>query len=240
MPGNTPLTDTPYALLGDAPNIEAAVLPGMGNLETFTCPRFASVSARNAAFLLAPAPEVGQMIFVTGIGYQSWNGTTWDNWLKVGQQPVTQCRVRSATLEKSTAYVDEQLTVPVEANAVYIIDVFGVIDANIDFVANIGFDCPAGTVLTYGVLAGHGTSDKTNTFLEAKSVVNTLTFPADDLPVAARDGSGSSDWDGFRLTATAFVQGLAGDIALVWGPQGAGTVRLCIGSWMKVTSVPED
>lgn len=238
MPGNSPLTDTPYPLLGDAPNIEAAVLPAVESLETFTIPRFASASARNSAFLLAPAPEVGQMIFVTGVGYQSWNGTTWDNFLKVGNQPVTQCRIRSATLEKSSQFVEDQLTVPVEANAVYIVDVFGVFDANSNFTAEVGFDCPSGTVLTYGVLGAHGTSDQTNTYLEAKSVANTMTFPAAAIPVAAR--ASSSDWDGFRLTATAFVQALSGNISLVWGPQGAGTIRLMIGSWMKVTSVPED
>lgn len=240
MPGNTPLTDSPYPLLADAPNIEAAVKPAVENLETFTIPRFPSISARNSAFLLAPDPETGQLIYVTGTGYQAWNGSSWDNFLKVGNQPVTQCRVRSATLEKSSQYVDAELTVPVEANAVYIVDVFGVIDANVDFVSNVGFSAPAGSVMTYGVLAGHGTSDKTNTFLEAKSKIGVTTFPNADLPVASRAGSGSSDWDGFRVTATVFVQATAGDISFVWGPQGAGVVRLAIGSWMKVTSLPED
>lgn len=240
MPGNTPLTDSPYPLLADAPNIEAAVKPAVENLETFTIPRFPSISARNSAFLLAPAPEEGQLIFVSGVGYQAWDGTEWSSFAKVSNEPIVQCAVRSATVTKSAPYVDEQLRVNAEANKVYIVDVFGVPNAASDRVMEVGFFAPSGSVITYGVLGAHGASDKTNTYLEAKSRLEVSLGPSAtiEIPVAAREGTSGQDWDGFRLTATVFVGGQDGFIALAWEPQ-AGPVDLCKGSWIKAVTVPD-
>lgn len=81
MPINTPLTGTPKPLLPDPANVETTIAPGFDHLEKFTCPRFASLSARNTAFSISPPTGVGQMCYVSALGprgYFVWTGSTWE------------------------------------------------------------------------------------------------------------------------------------------------------------------
>jgi hypothetical protein len=77
VPTPSPLTQTPMPIRADQPNIQSATHPAITNLERFVIPRFASTSARNAAFTTV-SPVQGQLIFITSLNaYQVWNGSQW-------------------------------------------------------------------------------------------------------------------------------------------------------------------
>jgi hypothetical protein len=123
MPLNSPLTQTPYGALTDAANIETAVGPGIRHLERFAIPRFASLSARNAAFA-GVTPEVGQVIYVLSqghLGYQVWNGTEWEEFGEYTRSRELVVRKENDQSFNSTGVMSnvQQLSFPVKSDATY-------------------------------------------------------------------------------------------------------------------------
>lgn len=70
----SPITATPLPLYTAVPDVPADLTAAVNNLEKFVIGRFATATARDAAITL---PVAGMVCYVTGTGFQQYNGTAW-------------------------------------------------------------------------------------------------------------------------------------------------------------------
>lgn len=247
MPSNTPLTETPYALLPDAPNIESAVPPGFLHLERYAIPRFSSVSERNAAFADndSEPPSVGQMVYVFSrghLGYQVWNGNSWEEF---GQ--YTRTRKLYAVKQEDQAtnstnpvnIADFTLSIPTagtwefEAQMYYRQD-FGSDSDGINF--NIFYpDASEQLRLALtgrGANSGGGRTDSTTVNVTAPTGLSGQ-FTLVEFGIPSAGGS-----DGANMKGLLFLTS-GGDVTMRFGRRGpSGGVLVRSGSYMSAQRLP--
>ncbi len=244
MPGNTPLTQTPYATLDDSPNIEAAGKNGFKFIERFAIPRFASTSERNIAFLNSESspPVVDQLCSVNGMLYV-WDGSSWIDFRHY-YHILTTVKARKAhdTSRGVSSFTnDDELTVAIpHANSTYLVDAFffGQGSTGADMKYRLSF--PAGCEFSGGPISG--ALDMTdpqsvpNMYLSGTIAMTDPSAVFWVMPVSPV-AIGLVNYSTTRFMGTLEVGATVGNLTIQWGQNVADAVTyttMAKGSWLRI------
>lgn len=241
IPGTAPLTGTPYALLPDPPNVEQAGKPGFEHLEKYAIPRFASVSARNLAFS-SVTEEEGMVVYVSGIGYQTWDGSAWVSFARLAGIPEVRTARKTANEARTstTPTADGDLTLSVEANTAYTMTSFIVLEGVANADAQLSYTFPVDGELLFGgsgVYYADADGSDAAAFGEFGAVhsedgsTNALFYGT--VPGFSNGGIYSAVMHKGLLVTDA----TAGSLTLLWAPL-ALTAWILRGSFIQLTRIP--
>lgn len=107
MAQNTPISGLTYPELADPPNLETAVKTPLEQIDGLLIPRYASVTAADAANV---TPEDGQVRYVTGVGLQQ--RVAGSTWAPLAGKVV--CQLRQTAAQTLTAGVLNPITFTTE------------------------------------------------------------------------------------------------------------------------------
>ena len=240
MPGNSPLTQTSYALLDDEPNIENAGKPGFKNLERFAVPRFTSTTARNLAFAdsEATAPEVDQLCSVNGTMY-AWNGSQWEDFKTYfGIIPTTKAKKTNDELVQGTTNYqddDELFVTLTEANTDYIVDMWLIVEGNPDADLRFRLAWPDGCLFHGGILTAAGAATQVqDSGMSSAAVINLADYTSVFWVAPAIPNT--TNYVGVRFQGTLQVGPNLGVVKLQWALRVAQSwgVHVCRGSWLRL------
>lgn len=179
------------------------------------------------------APYVGQY-WDDGTGLKRWNGSAWSYVQNLGIGKILFAR-RTSDLNRSTATLtdDPQLSLTVEANAVYTVE--GMLhwytsdETNADL--NIDFTTPAGATGTYLSFA------QPTSGITTQGEIRTMSTAIDAARTFGADAD-TANPSGMIFRSLLITSGSAGTYALQWARTGAsGTLTMLQNTYLALTRV---